>query len=75
MAVKHNYLNVSDKKPTVIEIGIGELVPNFADGTLWTKDESGTVIKLEINTLSQNIDGGRADTLYGGSIIIDCGGA
>lgn len=46
MAIKHNYLNTADLKPQVSEIEQGELVPNLADGTLWSKNAGGTVIQI-----------------------------
>ena len=73
MAIKHNYLNTVGLKPIVSEIELSELVPNFADGRLWTKNTSGIVTEIGIS--SQNIDAGSSNTVYGGTIQIDCGGA
>ena len=74
MAIKHNYLNTSGNKPTVAETELGELIPNFADGTLWTKDVSGNVIPI---SGAIAIDGGSSVSNYGGTVRpeIDCGGA
>ena len=74
MAIKHNYLATSGLKPLANEIDKGELVPNFSDGTLWTKDVGGTVISVSGFTA---IDGGSAVSNYGGTVRpeIDCGGA
>ena len=46
MAITHDYVNTSGYKPTVAEASIGELIPNLADGTLWTKDTRGAVIQV-----------------------------
>ena len=46
MAITHDYLNTTGYKPTAAEADVGELVPNLADGTLWTKNTSNVVIQL-----------------------------
>ena len=76
MPITHDYLNTTGYKPTASEADVGELVPNLADGTLWSKNVGGTVIEIGGGTeTNQNIDAGRADTNYGGTITIECGGA
>ena len=74
MAITHNYLDTSGYKPTVAETSLGELVPNLADGTLWTKDVSGDIIPISGITY---IDGGSAVSNHTGTFRpeIDCGGA
>ena len=47
---KHNRLEQDCKKPTPTQIEVGELVPNVVDGSLWTKDSNGVVMKVGINT-------------------------
>ena len=46
MAIQHNYLNTDEYKPQSSEITQAELVPNLADGTLWTENTSGKIIEL-----------------------------
>lgn len=62
MPITHDYLNTSGYKPTVAEADVGELIPNLADGTLWTKNVGGTVIQL------------GKDTIYTGTAPIDVTG-
>lgn len=52
MGITHSYLNVASKKPTAAEIEIGELVPNFIDNQLWTKNTSGNVIPMGVGSLA-----------------------
>lgn len=46
MAIIHNYLETTGYKPTAAEAEKAELIPNLADGTLWTENGSGTVIQI-----------------------------
>ena len=46
MTIKHNYLNVASTKPTALEAEAHEIIINEADGTLWTKNSAGIVVKL-----------------------------
>lgn len=74
MGIKHNYLNDSNKKPTSVEIDIAELVPNFANNTLWTKNISGTVIRL--GEECADMDGGNSLTVYSvADIDLESGGS
>ena len=50
MAITHDYLNTVGYKPTIVEANVGELIPNLADGTLWSKNPSGEIV-LVGNTL------------------------
>ena len=45
--MRHNYLKVTDKKPTVAEIEIGELAINLSDKIIYTKTPEGVVIALD----------------------------
>jgi len=44
--MRHSYLTVVSRKPTVSEIEVGELVINLKDKTIWTKNPEGVVIKI-----------------------------
>ena len=46
MAITHDYVNTAGYKPTAVEADVGELIPNLADGTLWSKDPGGTVVQV-----------------------------
>lgn len=64
MAITHNYLETADFKPTAAETAKAELVVNLADGTLWSENGSGTVIKIGGGTYTQ----GTGITITGDSI-------
>lgn len=44
--MRQNFLDTLGNKPTPSEIEQAELVPNLADGTLWTKNSSNVVITV-----------------------------
>ena len=69
MAITHNYLNTASKKPTAAEASQAELIPNLADGTLWTENTVGTVIRVggENNNIS---DANATDLTDGGDTIL-----
>lgn len=46
MGITHNYLITADRKPTLAEVEKAEIVVNLADGTMWTENNGGAVIKL-----------------------------
>ncbi len=46
MAITHNYLETAGYKPTAAEASKAELIPNLADGTLWSENGSGTVVQI-----------------------------
>lgn len=47
-------------KPLASELQVGELAINTADGSLWTKDNSGTVVRLNPTALTAQQIAGRA---------------
>jgi len=55
--LQHNRLGVSDMKPADGDLLVGELVPNEADGTLWSKNQAGSVYKIGVAIVDANTDG------------------
>lgn len=67
MPITHDYLNTSGYKPTAAEAATGELIPNVADGTLWTKNTTGTVIQIGgsgINPIVANFTATAGQTVF-----------
>jgi len=67
---------VPGKIPSTSQLELGEVGINTYDGKIFIKKNNGTESIIEFtNSSNQNIDAGRADSIYGGTITIDCGGA
>jgi len=54
--MKHNYLETTGLKPQATEIEKAEIAVNLVDGTLFTKDHTGTVIPIGGSTSTGDID-------------------
>ncbi len=75
--ITQDYLDTEGYKPTAGEITKAQLVPNLADGTLWTKNSLGLVVPIGGTSSGSdtNIDGGNASSSYTANLVIDGGNA
>lgn len=68
--------NVANKVPTAVDLDIGELAVNFPDKKLYTKDVSGNIITLSVDSFTKSehvtISAGAADV--GKPVILDSTG-
>ncbi len=58
MGIQYKGTNVSGKIPSVNDIDKGELFINSKDEVLFTKNESGDIIKIGSGTPLTNVGGG-----------------
>lgn len=66
----HNY------EPTINDLQFGEILLNVKDAKLFYKrlDDNDNEVMYSLPEIAGNLDGGRPDSVYGGSITIDGGG-
>jgi hypothetical protein len=65
----HNYA------PTVEDLEFGEILLNVKDAKLFYKrlDNDDNEVMYSLPEISGNLDGGRPDSIYGGSLVLDGG--
>lgn len=74
--ITHRLSYVQDYAPTVEDLQFGEILLNVKDAKLFYKrlDDNDEEVMYSLPEISGNLDGGRPDSIYGGSIVIDGGG-
>lgn len=65
--MEHSYLNVAGTKPLAASLEKGEIVINEADGTLWSKRETGSVFQVG-GSVSSGGGGGTSVVLKGSDL-------
>lgn len=67
---------VQNYAPTVNDLQFGEILLNVKDAKLFYKrlDDNDEEVMYSLPEIAGNLDGGRPDSIYGGSIVIDGGG-
>lgn len=73
--ITHRLSFTQDYKPTVGDVEFGEILLNVKDAKLFYKrlDDNDQEVMYSLPDISGNLDGGRPDSIYGGSIVIDGG--
>jgi hypothetical protein len=66
---------VQDYAPDVTDLEFGEILLNVKDAKLFYKrlDNNDNEVMYSLPEISGNLDGGRPDSIYGGSIVLDGG--
>lgn len=68
--------SVQNYAPVVEDLEFGEILLNVKDAKLFYKrlDDNDNEVMYSLPEISGNLDGGRPDSIYGGSIVLDGGG-
>ncbi len=72
----HRLSFTQNYEPTVADLQFGEILLNVKDAKLFYKrlDENNEEVMYSLPEIAGNLDGGRPDSVYGGSIVVDGGG-
>jgi hypothetical protein len=73
--ITQRFSNVQNYSPTVEDLEFGEILLNVKDAKLFYKrlDNNDNEVMYSLPDISGNLDGGRPDSIYGGSIVLDGG--
>lgn len=68
--------SVQNYAPAVEDLEFGEILLNVKDAKLFYKrlDDNNNEVMYSLPEISGNLDGGRPDSIYGGSLVLDGGG-
>lgn len=74
--ITHRLSFTQNYAPTVNDLEFGEILLNVKDAKLFYKrmDDNDNEVMYSLPEISGNLDGGRPDSVYGGSITLDGGG-
>lgn len=74
--ISHRLSFIQDFAPGVEDLQFGEILLNVKDAKLFYKrlDDNDNEVMYSLPEISGNLDGGRPDSIYGGSIVLDGGG-
>lgn len=74
--ITQRYSSTQNYSPNVGDLEFGEILLNVKDAKLFYKrlDDNNNEVMYSLPEISGNLDGGRPDSIYGGSLVLDGGG-